>query len=155
MSLKPSNRVRALSADEEAALRAQIANNPDSREASDDDLARMMPARHVLPPTLFKAMVKRGRPKSENKRVQVTLRVDPAVLGTYKATGRGWQTRMNDALASGASRIRPTRPLANEVEREEADVRAPIAEGEREFTRRVGSRKPRAVSKPKGSKERA
>lgn len=29
---------------------------------------------------------------------QVTLRLDPDVLAKFRATGRGWQTRINDAL---------------------------------------------------------
>jgi uncharacterized protein (DUF4415 family) len=34
------------------------------------------------------------RPKKE----QVALRVSPDVLAAFRATGRGWQTRMNEAL---------------------------------------------------------
>jgi uncharacterized protein (DUF4415 family) len=29
---------------------------------------------------------------------QVTLRLDPEVIDKFRATGRGWQARMNDAL---------------------------------------------------------
>jgi uncharacterized protein (DUF4415 family) len=28
----------------------------------------------------------------------VTLRLDPDVLAKFKATGKGWQSRINDAL---------------------------------------------------------
>ena len=42
-----------------------------------------------------------GRPKSDVTQVPVTLRVDPDTLAAYKATGAGWQTRMNEALRKG------------------------------------------------------
>lgn len=38
-----------------------------------------------------------GRPRGSIKE-QVTLRIDKAVLSHFRATGPGWQTRMNDAL---------------------------------------------------------
>ncbi|TXM77329.1 hypothetical protein FV218_05680 [Methylobacterium sp. WL69] len=90
-----------LSEAEETALQHRMAVDPDARELTADELGRMRPAREVLPPALFAALVKRGRPKSETKRVPVTLRVDPSVLDAYKAGGPGWQTRMNAALAQG------------------------------------------------------
>jgi uncharacterized protein (DUF4415 family) len=31
----------------------------------------------------------------------VSLRIDPDVLEAYKATGKGWQSRMNEALRRG------------------------------------------------------
>jgi uncharacterized protein (DUF4415 family) len=43
----------------------------------------------------------RGRPKAEAPKVPVTLRVDPDVLAAYKASGPGWQTRMNEVLRKG------------------------------------------------------
>ena len=39
----------------------------------------------------------RGRPSGSDK-TQIALRVDNSVLSAFKATGKGWQTRMNDAL---------------------------------------------------------
>ena len=51
------------------------------------------------------AKIKRGRgrpPKGEGERKErVTLRLDPDVLASYRATGSGWQTRINDTLRSG------------------------------------------------------
>lgn len=40
---------------------------------------------------------KRGRPKGRNK-TQVTLRLDNDLIRTLRATGDGWQTRVNDLL---------------------------------------------------------
>lgn len=39
----------------------------------------------------------RGRPAGSDK-TQIALRVDNSVLPAFKSTGKGWQTRMNDAL---------------------------------------------------------
>ena len=41
---------------------------------------------------------RRGRPPGSDK-TQIALRVDNATLAAFKATGKGWQSRMNDALA--------------------------------------------------------
>ena len=48
------------------------------------------------------AVFSRGRPKSSNPKVSQTLRLDPDVLTFFKATGTGWQTRINDALRKAA-----------------------------------------------------
>ena len=40
----------------------------------------------------------RGRPPGSGKKQAPTVRFDTDVLTAFKATGRGWQTRMNDAL---------------------------------------------------------
>jgi uncharacterized protein (DUF4415 family) len=40
---------------------------------------------------------RRGRPIGSMK-TQIALRVDDDILAAFKATGKGWQTRMNDAL---------------------------------------------------------
>ena len=46
----------------------------------------------------------RGRPKSGNPKRPVSLRLDPDVLAAYRATGKGWQARMNATLAAHAPR---------------------------------------------------
>ncbi len=39
-----------------------------------------------------------GRPAGSGNKEQVAIRFDKEVLEAFRATGRGWQTRMNDAL---------------------------------------------------------
>jgi uncharacterized protein (DUF4415 family) len=39
-----------------------------------------------------------GRPKAQNPKQAVTIRYDAAIIDYFKSTGKGWQTRMNDAL---------------------------------------------------------
>ena len=40
----------------------------------------------------------RGRPAAAVKRPTLNMRVDADVLDAFKATGQGWQTRINSAL---------------------------------------------------------
>jgi uncharacterized protein (DUF4415 family) len=47
-------------------------------------------------------LIRRGRPKSDAAKQAISLRVDPDVISWFKATGAGWQTRMNDALRKAA-----------------------------------------------------
>ncbi|ODS73118.1 MAG: hypothetical protein ABS43_14915 [Bordetella sp. SCN 67-23] len=43
------------------------------------------------------ARKRRGRPTGSSKSA-TTIRLDEEVLAAFRATGRGWQTRMNNAL---------------------------------------------------------
>jgi len=43
-------------------------------------------------------LVRRGRPVAISPKLSVTVRYDADVIAAFKATGKGWQTRMNDAL---------------------------------------------------------
>ena len=43
-------------------------------------------------------LTRRGRPKAEQPKQQVTLRLDQAVLDGFRSAGPGWQSRINDAL---------------------------------------------------------
>ena len=91
---------------EEARLQAGIAADPDNPEWSDEDFARAKPAAEVLPPNLFAALTRpRGRPKADETKVPVKLRLDRAAVDAFKATGPGWQTRMNDTLVAAARKL--------------------------------------------------
>lgn len=41
---------------------------------------------------------KRGRPKAGQRKVLLSLRLDTQVIEGFRATGPGWQSRINDAL---------------------------------------------------------
>jgi uncharacterized protein (DUF4415 family) len=43
-------------------------------------------------------LTKPGRPVSDNPKKQVTLRLDPDVIEKFRATGKGWQSRINAEL---------------------------------------------------------
>jgi len=45
-----------------------------------------------------KKLVRRGRPVDSAKKTQTTVRISNEVLASFRASGRGWQTRMDEAL---------------------------------------------------------
>ncbi len=81
------------------------------RELTARDFRRMRPARDVLPKMIgAKAAAgllrPRGRPRTENPKAQVTLRLDAEVIEHFKAEGPGWQTRINAVLRRAAAKAR-------------------------------------------------
>ena len=64
--------------------------------------ARSDPDAQPLTPRQLKAMVPvpalRGRPKSDNKKLLVSVRYSPEVVAYFKSTGEGWQARMDGVL---------------------------------------------------------
>ena len=76
------------------------------RELTQADFSRGHPASRVLSEILgedLAGQMLRGRsgqrgPQRAPLKRQVTLRLDPEVLDFFKATGAGWQTRINEAL---------------------------------------------------------
>jgi uncharacterized protein (DUF4415 family) len=40
----------------------------------------------------------KGRPKAAVTKERITIRLSPEVVQTFRATGEGWQTRMDAAL---------------------------------------------------------
>jgi len=72
--------------EEDAAINRGIAADPDTYEVPGEDF------------TTMKRLGARGRPRVETPKVQLTVRYDADIVDKFKATGDGWQTRMNDAL---------------------------------------------------------
>ena len=70
--------------EEDAAINAGIAQDPDTYELGGAEFKQL----------------RRGRPLGSGTKVQVTLRIDEDVVEKFKASGSGWQTRINDALKS-------------------------------------------------------
>lgn len=68
---------------EDARIRAGIAADPDTYEVSAVE---------------FKQMRRPGRPIGSGTKTQITLRLDTAIVEKFKATGDGWQTRINEVL---------------------------------------------------------
>ena len=68
-----------------------------------EQFAQARPSREAFP-ALAEAMRKNvgGRPKADNPKVAVSLRLDQDVVARFKASGPGWQTRMNRALRDAA-----------------------------------------------------
>ena len=68
------------------------------RELAAEDLAKFSPAAEALPPSLIKKLGVRGRPKATVTKERITIRLSREVVETFRATGEGWQTRMDEAL---------------------------------------------------------
>jgi uncharacterized protein (DUF4415 family) len=70
--------------------------------------ARSDPDAQPLTPTQLKAMVPmralRGRPKSENKKLLLSVRYSPEVIEYFKSTGDGRQSRMDGVLLNYVAR---------------------------------------------------
>ncbi|KAB0682551.1 BrnA antitoxin family protein [Aureimonas leprariae] len=49
-------------------------------------------------------LIRRGRPPAEHPKRRVTLRLDEDVVAALRASGRGWQTRVNGALREWIAR---------------------------------------------------
>ena len=47
-------------------------------------------------------LIKRGRPPSANPKEALSLRLDRDVIAHYRRSGRGWQSRINEALRKAA-----------------------------------------------------
>ncbi|WP_375429219.1 BrnA antitoxin family protein [uncultured Sphingomonas sp.] len=73
----------------------------DNPEWTDEDFARARPASEMHPPHIVDILVRKpGRPpgSTTSTRQQVTLRLEREVLARLRASGPGWQTRVNEAL---------------------------------------------------------
>jgi len=67
------------------------------RELTGEDLRSFKSAKDVLPPSLLKKLGVRGVQKAP-KKIVTTIRLSPDVLEKFKATGDGWQTRIDTSL---------------------------------------------------------
>lgn len=69
--------------EEDEAINRGITADPDTYELNTAD---------------FKRMKKMGRPKAEVTKERITIRLSPDVLERFRATGSGWQTKVDAAL---------------------------------------------------------
>jgi uncharacterized protein (DUF4415 family) len=56
-----------------------------------------------------------GRPRLEQPKRAVNLRLDADIVDAFRAGGAGWQTRMNEALRKAAGLKRPRRGTTQKV----------------------------------------
>jgi len=71
------------SKEEEVAINAGIDSDPDTYELTESETSSL---RRV------------GRPLSETTKERITIRLSRDVTDYFRRSGRGWQTRMNEAL---------------------------------------------------------
>ena len=83
---------------EDAEINAQIKADPDDLEWTEKIFHEAKPIENSDLPESFKVAVRRGRPKAEKPKVLLSVRYSPEVVEFFKASGKGWQTRMDEIL---------------------------------------------------------
>lgn len=73
--------------EEDASITAAALADPDAQPLTDDQLRAMVPLRSL-----------RGRPPLTTRKELVSIRYSPEVVSFFKATGAGWQARMDSVL---------------------------------------------------------
>ncbi len=79
----------------------EIAHGEDIPEWTEEDLKRARPMREMFPELVEAFERARGQrgPQKAAVKDRVGLRLDHTVVEHFRATGPGWQTRINDVLA--------------------------------------------------------
>ena len=101
MSRLKKTAIREISEEEEAEIQAGIARDPDNPKWTEEDFRKAKPFAEVFPELAEKIEEMRrarGRPKLETPKKLVSLRLDQDVVEKFRATGKGWQSRINDVL---------------------------------------------------------
>ena len=78
---------------EDKAITASARNDPDAKPLTPKQLKSMVPIQAL-----------RGRPKSEHKKLLVSVRYSQEVVEFFKSTGEGWQSRMDGVLRQYVAR---------------------------------------------------
>ena len=85
--------IRMPSLAENARIVAAAKADPDAKPLTKAQLDAMVPMRTL-----------RGRPKSENKKLLLSVRYSADVVAFFRATGEGWQARMDGVLRDYVSK---------------------------------------------------
>ena len=80
-------------AEEDKAITAAARSDPDAQPLTPKQLKAMVPQAAV-----------RGRPKSANRKLLVSVRYSPEVVAYFKSTGEGWQSLMDSVLRKYVAR---------------------------------------------------
>ncbi|MHA1067032.1 BrnA antitoxin family protein [Enterobacter ludwigii] len=76
--------------EEDAKIREAVASDPDSMLLEDKNV-KLVSLKQVI-------KARRGRPKSDVTKTRISIRHSQDVIDAFKASGDGWQTRMDIAL---------------------------------------------------------
>jgi uncharacterized protein (DUF4415 family) len=78
--------------EEDEAINAGIAADPDTFVPTDEQFAEMRPRSERV------AARRMGQPLNESSNEQISVPCDADIIAAFRATGEGWQARMSDAL---------------------------------------------------------
>jgi len=90
LTTKSGKKILLNTPEEDAQITAAAMTDPDNLPLTDAELGQFKRGR--------------GRPLGSGTKEQVTLRLDTQILEQFRATGDGWQTRINDVLRNWAKR---------------------------------------------------
>lgn len=79
--------------EEDISIRKAAKGDPDAQPLTKTQLAAMAPMRAL-----------RGRPKSDNRKLLLSVRYSPEVVAYFRSTGKGWQARMDSVLKDYVAR---------------------------------------------------
>ena len=85
--------IRMPTVEEDKAITAAARSDPDAQPLTPKQLQSMVPMRAL-----------RGRPKSEHKKLLVSVSYSQEVVEYFKSTGEGWQSRMDGVLRQYVAR---------------------------------------------------
>lgn len=85
--------IRMPSLEEDKGITAAAKTDPDAQPLTPKQLKEMVPLRTL-----------RGRPKSPNKKILLSVRYSPEVVAYFKSTGEGWQALMDSVLRKYVAR---------------------------------------------------
>ncbi|MCF8156653.1 MAG: BrnA antitoxin family protein [Rhodoferax sp.] len=86
LTLRDGRKILLNTPEEDAQITAAAMSDPDAQPLTDEEWALVLPT------------VRRGRPPSEVKRPMVSMRLDPDLVAHLRASGKGWQTKLNAAV---------------------------------------------------------
>ncbi|CAN2044591.1 BrnA antitoxin family protein [Candidatus Magnetomoraceae bacterium gMMP-1] len=81
--------------EEDRRIKEAIAADLDTSEMTDKQFAKLRPASE-LHPEIVEWYKKRTRGKQ--KKTPIYIRLDSDIVEHFKSSGKGWQTKINDAL---------------------------------------------------------
>lgn len=71
----------------------EVGDNP---ELTAEDVAQLKPFAEAFPD--LAATIRRRGPQKNARKISTTIRLSPEVVAHFRATGKGWQSRIDDAL---------------------------------------------------------
>ena len=99
--------------EEDAAINAAIAADPDTEEWTAEMFARARPAIEVHPHLVAQSLRRRSEQEGLSK-WEVSVELDIELLAHFLEGGPGWQGRINDALRQAVKESAENSPLRGE-----------------------------------------